>query len=199
MKVLIFDTETTGLLSKKNTPHIVQLSYILFDTITSELHIENDIINVQIPTESSDIHGITNEISREKGISIKDAILKFINNVDDCDILVAHNYTFDKTMISIELERLNYPCYLNLKTNVYDTMIKGLNICNIKKINKNGKEYLKYPKLSELYTKLFNEDNSNILSRTHNAIIDVLVTLRCYLKMNSIENAIDFERLYNIY
>ena len=69
MKVLVFDTETTGLPSERNPsiydsqkwPHIIQLSYIVYDSETNEiLTVEDDYINIDaninITPESQNIH-----------------------------------------------------------------------------------------------------------------------------------------------
>jgi hypothetical protein len=45
--------------------------------------------------------------------------------------------------------------------------------------NSEKKKYKKWPKLSELYYALFNQYPDGL----HNSLIDVLVCLRCYLKM----------------
>jgi hypothetical protein len=51
-------------------------------------------------------------------------------------------------------------------------------LCNIKQKTAYGKEYTKFPKLSELYEFLFHSVPENL----HNSMIDVLACLRCYLK-----------------
>ena len=73
MKLIVFDTETTGLIPKKsslyskkvNNPYIVQLSWLVFDTIENKLDGTYDYIvklpeGITIPKEASDIHKITN-------------------------------------------------------------------------------------------------------------------------------------------
>ena len=111
-KVLIFDTETTGLIPKHTTvladwPHIVQLSciFINLDKL-DEMFVDNFIINpgVLIPKESADIHGITNEIAEDKGINIQGALLSFAYFLENADIIVAHNLNFDKRIIETELK-----------------------------------------------------------------------------------------------
>jgi DNA polymerase III epsilon subunit-like protein len=203
MKVLVFDTETTGLIPKKETqvwPIVVQLSYVFFDTNNpGNMVIENDIVNVgniEIPIDSIRIHGITNEISYERGKPIKDVILKFSEYIEQSDILVAHNLQFDKRIIMKEYERLEYPNYFNLYNKVYyDTMHNGKELCQIYIAGRYKRPYLKFPKLTELYSKLFGEDEL-AMSNAHNAIIDVIMTMRCYLKMNTIKHTINFENLY---
>ena len=75
---------------------IVQLSYILYNVNTENVEIEEDNIikmddGVNIPESSTKIHGISNEISAARGIPIKDAIRKFLECFNICDVLVAHN------------------------------------------------------------------------------------------------------------
>jgi len=206
MKILIFDTETTGLIPKKTStladwPHIVQLSCILINLDKlDEMFVDNFIINpgVLIPKESADIHGITNEIAEDKGINIRDALLRFTYFLDEADTIVAHNLSFDKKIIEKELERTGYPNYFNIKSHqIYDTMKKGINVCNIMRTGNSGRHYKKFPKLSELYEHLFKPKADCIeFTNAHNAIYDVLMTLRCYLKMNEIETSINFKNLY---
>jgi DNA polymerase III epsilon subunit-like protein len=209
MKVLVFDTETTGLIPKNTKclgdwPHIVQLSciFINLDKL-DEMFVDNFIINpdILIPKESSDIHGITNEIAAEKGINIRDALLRFTYFLDEADVIVAHNLSFDKKIIEKELERLEYPNYFNIKSyQIYDTMQKGKKLCNIVRMTKRGHSFIKFPKLIELYEYLF-QPNADCYEykNAHNAIFDVLMTFRCYLTMNEIKTKIDFTELYKKY
>ena len=209
MKVMIFDTETTGLPKTKiinpdtlnKWPYIVQLSFIIFDTETNSIIDLNDSIikmkkDISIPKESIEFHKITNEISNEKGISIESVINKFIINLNNCDLLVGHNITFDINMVKVEILRLIYEMYEN-KTeedlqwykyylfkitnfkNTYCTIQESVNICNIKSIDKYGKEYVKFPKLIELHKTLFNTLPNNL----HNSLNDILVTLRCFMML----------------
>ena len=210
MKILVFDTETTGLPPKRKSsanlqdwPHIVQLSYILYNTDNNSYVVRNRIINVHddvvIPEEASNIHGITHEICKEKGIPIEDAVIEFSGFIDVCDTLVAHNISFDKQMIIKELERLNYPNYFNIGNKMYyDTMKEGTALCKIVKSNGWQQINYKYPKLIELYMHLFKED-ATIINYAHNAIIDVIMTLKCYMAMNNIEHNINFKRMYEQY
>ena len=90
MKVLVFDVETTGLPSKYNAkveelevwPYIVQFSWIVYDTDEQDLLTVKDYIiklknNMLIPSESTKIHGITNEMKLEKGNSIQQVLYHF--------------------------------------------------------------------------------------------------------------------------
>ena len=75
-----------------------------------------------------------------------------------------------------------YKTDLHLLTNfknIYCTMQESIDLCNIKAVSKLGKEYIKFPKLSELHETLFQTVPKNL----HNSFIDILVTLRCFMKL----------------
>jgi DNA polymerase III epsilon subunit-like protein len=203
MRVLIFDTETTGLASSKIIspdtlklwPHIVQFSYVVYDTEKNDiLDLHNSIIRVSeginIPEESIKFHGITNEISKECGIEIELVLTEFFYQLKSADKIIGHNVSFDINMVKVELLRIIYSktqsrefkTYFHILTNyknIYCTLQDSIELCNIKALDKYGKEYLKFPKLIELHQKLFNSDPNNL----HNSLNDILVTLRCYIKM----------------
>ena len=69
--------------------------------------------------------------------------------------------------------------YLMNYKDICCTLKDSIEFCNIQLMNKLGKPYLKYPKLSELHEKLFNKLPNNL----HNSFIDILVTLRCFIKL----------------
>ena len=222
MKLIIFDTETTGLpkskiidtISLKLWPYIVQFSYIMYDTeLNTILKIKDSIIKIPdtiiITKENSDIHGITNEISKEKGQDINLVIFEFIEDCNNSDLLIAHNMEFDINVLKVEILRQqlvnklfidnkninnknidnNYLVNLSI-IKKYCTMQTTIQLCNIKKINKNGKEFIKFPKLSELHEKLFNTIPKNL----HNSLNDVIVCLRCYYFLN---NKVDLLEINN--
>jgi len=207
MLILVFDTETTGLPKTKiispdtlnEWPIIVQFSYIIFDTnlndiVKSKDHIIKIPESILISEESSKIHGITNEISTKKGVLLTEVLIEFFNHLRLVDYIVGHNINFDINMLKIELLRNIYNNsfqpqeikhykyelhYISNYKNIYCTLQESIKICNIKAIDKFGKEYLKYPKLIELHEKLFNSSPNNL----HNSFNDILVTLRCFIKL----------------
>jgi DNA polymerase III epsilon subunit-like protein len=206
MLVLVFDTETTGLPKSKivssNTlnywPHIVQFSYVVYDTNTHKIIKMKDWIvklaeNITIPEETTKIHGITNEMSKNKGVDISTVFEEFFDDFYKCAEIVAHNLNFDFNMVNVEMYRmienkntgkksetelkedLNY--FNNCKK-FYCTMQETIEFCNIELVNKGGKKYLKFPRLSELYKKLFDETPNNL----HNSLNDTVICLRCFMK-----------------
>ena len=205
MKVIIFDTETTGLPKSRQSlvtnteewPHIVQFSYIVYDMLANKLEKVVDSIvklptEILIPIESSAIHNITKEISDEHGVPIKEVINNFVKDLAECSMLIAHNLEFDMNMLIVELLRMNREAELiedestvELNNSAYETIMKigkyctmkeTEKKCNIKAISKSGKEYTKFPTLSELHYFLFKSYPKNI----HNSLNDILICLRCF-------------------
>jgi DNA polymerase-3 subunit epsilon len=210
MKIAVFDTETTGLpkskiineLTLQLWPHIVQFSYIIYDTVLKKIIKTVDLIiripeNINISDEVSDIHGITNFISQTSQYKIEDALIHFSKDYLNygIDLIVGHNLSFDINMLKVELMReiINNQNNSNDKRmflqlleslddmnpdsqELYCTMQKTIELCNLKAKTKYGKEYVKFPKLNELHMKLFNSQPRNL----HNSLNDVLICLRCY-------------------
>ena len=196
MKILVFDTETTGLPSDRNAsirdvtkwPHIIQLSYILYDIdMKKTLCCVDDIIklddNVEISEKSIELHKITRSISNRKGILISEAINNFNMVLETADVVVAHNLSFDKKMIMVECVRLNMKQYFTNSSGKgvkeYCSMKNSVGICKIERVNSKGEKYYKYPSLSELHNYLFGHYPENV----HDSMADVLICLRCYYKM----------------
>jgi DNA polymerase III epsilon subunit-like protein len=190
-RVIVFDVETTGLPSKYNAkveelnvwPYVVQFSWIVYDIEEMDiLKVEDHIIklknDMKIPSSSTKIHGITNEIMDDKGKSIEQVLYKFNEDILDCGLCVAHNLKFDKSMVLVESKRNNLDLSFDEKVE-FCTMLYGEKICNLKRLNYKNEEVSKYPKLIELYEKLFGETPTNL----HNSLYDVLVCLRCFYKL----------------
>ena len=225
MRVLIFDTETTGLPKSRSInpdslhlwPHIVQFSYIIYDVTDNDICvIEDNIIrvadDVEISQESAAIHGITNEISKSGGVDLNKVLSGFFGALKNVDMLVGHNISFDINVVVVELlriiynqsntvpadELLSYKTYLHMLNNyqnIHCTMQNSIDMCGIKVMGKNGREYNKFPKLSELHQKLFGSVPNNL----HNSLNDILITLRCYimitLKMDVLETCDKFKTM----
>ena len=216
MKVLIYDTETTGLIPKKcadldRFPHVVQFSYIVYDTEQESItKVYDEIISlpegVDIPLEASNIHHILKEDCQRSQVTIKECLEGFMEDCKQVDLVVGHNLEYDNTMVVTELMRLNAPSTdetpaVDLTSDVdsvvntimmneeiqlfkalpfYCTMKETTVFCNILHKYKNGKTFVKFPKLIELHDTLFGKDMLHI--RLHNSLNDVLVCFRCFYK-----------------
>lgn len=190
MKILVFDTETTGLPPSKtptpedieNWPYIVQLSYLLFDTDSKKITVQHDfILRVPVEIENSHIHQITNGLSKN-GFDFQPIFDIFMICVEECDVIVGHNLSFDVSMVKAECLRHNLT--FNPYKEFFCTMKRSIHVCNILNTN-TGR--LKYPKLSELHEKLFGYTPKNL----HNSLIDVLVCFRCYYYLKNKEDISD--------
>ena len=189
MKILVFDTETTGIPSSKLTlekqPAIVQFAavmYVLDDGgVMNEVRKVDILINpkVDIPVETTLIHKITNDMVKDKPEFAK--VAQEIKALFlDTDLVVAHNIAFDKKLLEIEFARLGQKLDF-WPSEIYDTMLESVNLCRLPSKNRGFKS----PRLSELHTFLFNKDFDN----AHNALDDVLATGRCLQQMISIGHA----------
>lgn len=189
MKVLVFDTETTGLPKGKNPsiyktelwPHIIQLSYIVYCSEENNLlTVEDDYIKISddviIEEGSQAIHKISREKLNKDGIPIDESLKKFNSWSEKCDLLVGHNVSFDKRMVMVEGIRNKILMNIN---DTYCTIKQSIELCRIERQFPDGTKYFKYPSLSELYKHLFNQIPKN----THNALIDILICMRCFCKI----------------
>ena len=209
--VLVFDVETTGLIPKQSRgalhpipiteyPYIIQLSFVLYDMIDHQIiqMFDSYVLIpdlVPIPAKVSEITGIYKMVCNSRGRPIIDCLAAFAEAYKMADCIVAHNIEFDQEMIMIEIERnraeisarsshimmLFQPVYERVRNlEKYCTMKKGTDLCNIVVASDGRPPRLKWPKLAELYACLFNGEKAEGL---HNAIVDVKVCLKCYLKM----------------
>ena len=183
--ICVFDTETTGLLPKgapinKNTynvyPHIVQMSWIMYDLDSNKIVKTIDhIVKCPVVIQNSHIHGITNEISND-GKDVEKVMRDFIQDVIESDLLVCHNFAFDSKIVEVAMYRLGMFKEIKLfkGTSCHCTMLSTVKLCELQ-----GRYVaLKWPTLQELHFKLFGKKFDNC----HNSLADTQATLRCYMK-----------------
>ena len=208
MLVTIFDTETTGLPGSKILsnetlglwPHVVQFSYIVYDTDENKMIAVRDFIvklppGITISAESTNIHGITFQMTEEKGVEITSILAEFMEWCEKSELIVGHNVEFDYNMVCAEFMRLTcvpddeYPGTVLYKYIYADylekfkhfqkflcTMKTTVDVCQIKAVSRYGKEYNKFPSLLELHRYLFGSEPKNL----HNSLVDVMVCFRCF-------------------
>lgn len=141
---LVFDTETTGLSVAKGA-EICQLSYILYNTKQNKVlfatSLGDDIIKVlgNIPKVTSDVHGITKEMTLDKK-EIQHHIDQFIHYCSKATTIVGHNIGFDLRMVIGEIQRLldKDDSLSSKKKETYNSFInrlgeKDTNICTMAK------------------------------------------------------------------
>lgn len=185
MKILFFDTETTGtpknyrapLTDFDNWPRLVQLAWIQVDGDDLAVMKSFDTLikpeGFEIPQEAIAIHGITTERASLEGMKLKDALAMFSLALANCDMIVGHNISFDRNIIGSEMLRMGFEDSLHGKPRIC-TMNAGTNFCQLP-----GKYGYKWPKLSELHEKLFKEP----FESAHNAKADIYATAKCFFAM----------------
>ncbi|MBN2166519.1 MAG: DNA polymerase III subunit alpha [Marinilabiliaceae bacterium] len=185
MFFLVFDTETTGLPKKykapltdfDNWPRMIQLAWQCHDLEGRLLFAKNHVIipnGFTIPEDVIAVHGISNEIAKEKGVPLKQALDDFISDVKQAHVIIGHNVEFDINIVGCELLRCGMEEILT-RTPSLCTKDSSIDFCGLK--NKSGT--LKPPTLTELHITLFNEP----FPEAHNAAADVEYTTRCFLEL----------------
>jgi DNA polymerase III epsilon subunit-like protein len=181
---LFFDTETTGLPANwkapvhdlSNWPRLVQLAWLLYDSSGSLLFSADHIIRPEgfmIPAGSSCIHGITQERACRDGSPLAAVLTEFFSYLNESEVLVAHNISFDENIVGAEFLRQNMPNLISSKKRIC-TMLKTTNFCKL-----DGPYGYKWPKLSELHYLLFQSD----LAEAHNAAVDIQATAKCFWEL----------------
>lgn len=186
MNILIFDTETTWFIDKKNPdlnaqPYIIQFAWIYWKLENgefSEIKRINQFIKpkISIPYAASQVHHIY-DIDVKNAPSIEEYIDEFIKIINESDVIIWHNIEYDEEMIKLELKRLGREYEYNPKQ-ILCTMKNTVEYCKLPW----SWERFKYPKLWELYKKLFWE----YFIGAHDAIVDVEATLKSFLELHKI-------------
>jgi DNA polymerase-3 subunit epsilon len=183
VKILVFDTETTGFLNKKDPsldaqPYIIQFAGILWelkDWKYSELERKNIFIKppISIPYWASQVHHIY-DIDVKDAPVMSEQIEEIMNFLWQADAIIWHNIEYDEDMIKVELKRLE-KLHLYTPDQVICTMKTTVDFCALRW---NWLRF-KYPKLGELYKKLFWE----YFVWAHDAMVDVEATHQCFLEL----------------
>ena len=184
---LFFDTETTGFptfpaSNFRNWPRLVQLAWILTDTQGKEVERHSHIVRPEgftIPQRVTKIHGISTELAYNEGDPLDYVLREFLISLSYTDMLIAHNFDFDHGVIRAELLRNKIPDFLK-GYQTYCTMTSKpiIDYCNILR----GDKRKKWPKLTELYSLLFD----TTLLHAHNALYDTEACVKCFFKLKNL-------------
>jgi DNA polymerase III epsilon subunit-like protein len=181
---LFFDTETTGIPKNykapvsdlKNWPRLVQIAWLITDDREDEIASAEYIVKPNgftIPIEASNIHGITTAHALQAGSELKVILDLIVKDMASVSVLIAHNMAFDEKILGSELLRMGYANQLESKPRKC-TMQSSTNYCRLP-----GPYGYKWPKLEELYLKLFHEG----FDGAHQALSDVRACARCYFEL----------------
>ena len=184
-KYLFFDTETTGIpkdykapcTNTDNWPRLIQLGWLLTDAEGRILSEGNHIVRpdgFEIPKAASDVHGITTEFALENGKPLLDVIIAFGADLNQAECVIGHNLDYDLHIVGAEYVRLGYDSRIMFARPTLCTMQATIQYCNIP-----GRFGPKWPKLMELYTKLFGQE----FDGAHDAMADIVATKECFFEL----------------
>lgn len=198
MKLLFIDTETNGLpknryapyTSPEMWPHILQISWQLVDSESWAVISEYDSF-VKLRTDwnkdAERIHQIPESIVTKFGKEPLNVFQELSTVLQDSDVVISHNIMFDKTVIMSEVQRLyesGAPLeprkFWNSGIKEICTMNTTKTFCGIKFPDSNA---FKYPKLNELYSKLFDKTYDISGASLHNSKHDVSCLVMCVKQM----------------
>ena len=182
---LIFDTETTGLpvdwkapiSDLDNWPRLVQIAWFHCDNSGNILTDSNYIVKPQgftIPEDATEVHGISTEMAKSEGIDLKTVLIEFSKAISQSSFLVAHNLNFDEKIVGAEFLRVNVDNQLPMIPKIC-TMEMSTDYCKLP--GKYGN--YKWPSLSELHYKLFDE----YFEEAHDAAVDVKACVNCFFEL----------------
>lgn len=191
---LIYDTETTGLpvwgepSGDGVQPHLVQLAALLVDADTMEILETMDVIvfpdGWEIPDEVAEVHGITTEIAKEKGIPERDALEQFLALWNGCN-RVAFNRTFDQRIIRIALKRYSDEDTIDRWADKDSHECAMLMAKPIMKLPPKGRYGFKNPRLEQAYEHFTGKK----LENAHNALADTAACMEVYFAIKNAEVA----------
>jgi len=184
---VFFDTETTGLPRKwkapvtdlDNWPRLVQIAWLTYSASGEKTGGASYIVKPEgftIPADSAHIHGITLERAIAEGKDLAVVLELFRDAVRDAKTVVAHNLSFDEMIVGAEFLRKNIAHDLHSKNKIC-TMESTKEYCALP-----GQYGLKWPRLTELHTKLFGEG----FAEAHNAENDIRATAKCFWELKKL-------------
>lgn len=187
-KYIFFDTECNGLPKyynldvciTSNWPRLIQLAWVVTDEAGNIVKRQNYVIKPNgfvINDKIAVLTSINTVRAQREGVELVDALSEFMADIEEAQFVIGHNIDFDMHIVGCELfrENMNYN-KLMTKPSIC-TMQKSTNFCAIPS-NGNHAGY-KWPKLEELYQKLF----GTTFSGAHDAMSDVEATRKCYFEL----------------
>ncbi len=167
---LFLDLETTGLVTRDEIPYPVSISWAV-----NEEKIQHHLVypeGWEIPSEATAIHGITQAEAEEKGEDLGEVLEFLAKDLTRVEKVVIHNARFDRTVVE------------NLITDFFKgkevvcTMLSTVKLCQLP--YPSGRGGWKWPKLLELYRKLFGKE---FVGRLHSSDEDVRCLRDCWREL----------------
>ena len=170
MNYLFLDTETTGFITPFYVPSLVSISWAIDD-----FPIETHIIKPDgwiVPLAATRIHKISHNQAMSEGKDLCVVLLMLREDMRKVKEIIIHNANFDLTVLE------EVCCDLFDEKTIVCTMLSTIEFCAIPRNSRNGA--YKFPKLIELYRKLFGKDFEGEL---HSSSEDVRCLRECWKEM----------------
>ncbi|OFW82824.1 MAG: DNA polymerase III subunit epsilon [Alphaproteobacteria bacterium GWF2_58_20] len=166
MREIILDTETTGFDPLKGD-RLVEIGCVEVDGLLPTGRVFHHYVNPErdIPSESTAVHGITNEFVVDKPV-FSEIVGDFLDFIEDMP-LVIHNAEFDMKFLNAELARLGFPALP--MSRAVDTLIMA------------RRAFPGSPASLDALCRRFGVDNSS--RTTHGALLDAQLLAECYLEL----------------
>ena len=199
MKLLVFDTETTGVplwnepSEHPGQPHLVELAAILLDTDTREEI--RDISRIvlpdgwTIPDETAAIHGITTERAILDGHPEPLVVGNWMALAEDADEITSFGISFDMRIMRIAMLRSGkdktYCDAWALERRASCVMRRCTPVCKLPPTDKmmaSGRKTFKTPNLSEACEAMMGRK----LEGAHSAMVDARATVDLWFKLREL-------------
>jgi len=182
VKALIFDTETTGMVQfrkppeDESQPDLIQLGMLLVETTDWQPRARHSLLvqlaeGVRIEPGAKEAHGISEEDCARYGVAPIVACSLFNQTCIQADIIVAHNLSFDTSIMKTALHRIgNKPHRLDGRQQVC-TKEASTDVLKLP-----GKYGYKWPTLAEAYRHYTGDE----LLGAHDALVDTEACLQVF-------------------
>jgi len=200
MKLLFIDSETNGLplnryapfTSSEMWPHLIQLSWQIVDSTNwTTLKMENHFLKPRAvwDKDAERVHQIPEGFAKDHGKEPVDVLTILHEDLEVSDCIIAHNLVFDKTAILAEVQRAWESGKIQTRPLTFwrgkkelCTMVLTKQFVGIKFPKSND---LKFPRLEELYTKLFDKPYDISGAKLHDSSNDVSCLVMCYRELTT--------------
>lgn len=176
MKLVCFDTETTGLDVQKE--HIIQLSLVKFDTDSWATIDQRDWYilpegNFTIPAEAEAVHHISKEFLLANGVSLRSIYDDFIAFTAGYDMLSYNGNGYDAPILHYNLKRLGLSFEFDGRT-WYDALL-------LERIHTAGQtDPATGEKLHNNLTSAYTRYYGHPFEGAHNSLDDVMATIEVF-------------------
>lgn len=181
---LFFDVESTGKITDykasfkevEKFPRITQFAWQVYNSEGKLFKSFQSLVKPdgwEVPKEEFFIkNNMSTERCEKDGRPIKPMLEQFLNELEGCKYLLAHNMNFDLPVTASEMYRLGFQA--KNKPQKICTMQSTTDICQLP-----GPYGFKWPSLQELHQFLFKCD----FQGAHDASDDVTATAKCFFEL----------------